>query len=129
MYQFSLAGLAASLDRLGDTTRLHDLEVAREQTSRLRETLSRNERVTLFGIEDNSRRLPTIAFEVGGETSGQSAERLQQHGLIVGSGLQCSPVSHEALGTSETGLVRISVGVRQPESEIVIANERLSLLR
>ena len=123
--QFSLAGLAASLDRLGDTTRLHDLEVAREQVRRLRETLSRNERVTLFGIEDGDRRLPTIAFAVDGETSGQSAERLRQFGLIVGSGLQCSPVSHEALGTAETGLVRVSVGVRQPESEIAIANERL----
>ncbi|KAA1257995.1 Cysteine desulfurase [Rubripirellula obstinata] len=125
--QFSLAGLAASLDRLGDTTRLHDLEVAREQARRLRETLSRNERVTLFGIEDGDRRLPTIAFAVADETSDQSAERLRQHGLIVGSGLQCSPVSHEALRTSETGLVRISAAVRQPESEIVIANERLAV--
>jgi len=29
------------------------------------------------------------------------------------------------MGTSETGLVRISVGVRQAEFEIAIANERL----
>lgn len=126
--QFSLAGLEASLDRLGDTTRLHDLEVARDQATRLRKTLARNQRVTLYGMVEDNRRLPTIAFSVDGETSGQSAERLRQHGLIVGSGLQCSPVSHETMGTLETGLVRISVGVRQSESEIALADERLRQL-
>jgi len=92
---------------------------------RPRETLSSNKRVTLFGMTEGKRRLPTIAFAVDGETRGQSADRLRQHGLIVGSGLQCSPLSHEAMGTSETGLVRISVGVRQPENEIPVANEHL----
>jgi len=95
---------------------------------RLQKTLCRHPRVTLFRMADAHRRLPTIAFTVDGETSGESAERLRQHGLIVGSGLQCSPASHEALGTSNTGLVRISVGVRQPENEIGIANERLANL-
>lgn len=123
--QFSMAGLAASLDRLGDTTRLHDLEIAREQVSRLRKTLVRNQRVTLHGMVEDNRRLPTIAFAVDGETIGQSAERLRQHGLIVGSGFQCSPLSHETMGTSEFGLVRISVGVRQSENEIALVDERL----
>lgn len=115
------------MHQLGDTTRLHDLEVAREQVRRLRETLSRDKRVTLFGMADGKRRLPTIAFAVDGETSGRSADRLRQHGLIVGSGLQCSPLSHDAMGTSETGLVRISVGVRQPEDELASVCERLAV--
>ena len=126
--QFSLAGLEASLKRLSDTTRLHDLEVAREQVSRLRKTLAHNQRVTLYGMVEDNRRLPTIAFSVDGETSGQSAKRLRKIGLIVGSGLQCSSVSHEAMGTSETGLVRISVGVQQSESEIALADDRLRQL-
>ena len=123
--QFSLAGLQASLDWLSETTRGYDLEIAREQVGRLQARLLNNQRVTLFGMTDVSRRVPTIAFAVDGETSGRSAERLRQQGLIVGSGIQCSPVSHQAMGTSETGLVRISVGVRQAEFEIAIANERL----
>ncbi len=123
--QFSLAGLEAALGRLGDTPRSDDLEVARKQISQFRETLCGNSRVTIFGLSENDRRLPTIAFAIDGEDSGQSAKRLRQHGLIVGSGLQCSPISHEALGTAETGVVRISTGVRQSEKEITIANERL----
>lgn len=123
--QFSLAGLEAAIRHLGDTTRQHDLQIAREQMSCLRETLQSDRRVTVFGLPEGSRRLPTIAFAMDGETSSQSAERLRQHGLIVGSGLQCSPLSHETLGTAESGLVRISIGVRQPENEITIANERL----
>lgn len=123
--QFSLAGLAASLERLGATPRSDDLQVAREQVCRLQNLLQCHQRVTIFGMADAHRRLPTLAFSVEGETSGQSTERLRQHGLIVGSGIQCSPLSHAALGTSETGLVRISVGVRQPDSEIASACERL----
>lgn len=123
--QFSLAGLEASLDRLGETSRSHDLQVARKQMARLQSTLLSNPRVNVFGVPDADRRLPTIAFAVDGETSGQSAEKLRQDGLIVGSGIQCSPLSHESLGTSNSGLVRISVGVRQPEDEIAIAVERL----
>lgn len=123
--QFSLAGLEASLSRLGNTSRSDDLEVARRHVARFRDALSQDQRVTLFGMQDSKHRMPTIAFALDGETSSQSAERLRQHGLIVGSGFQCSPVSHEAMGTSETGLVRISVGVRQPESEIDAALDRL----
>ena len=104
---------------------MHDLEIAREQVSRLRKTLVRNQRVTIHGMVEDNRRLPTIAFAVDGETIGQSAERLRQHGLIVGSGFQCSPLSHETMGTSEFGLVRISVGVRQSENEIALVDERL----
>lgn len=123
--QFSLAGLEASLHRLVDTTRLADLKVARQQIGQLRDAIVGDQRVTLFGMTDVDHRLPTLAFTVDGETSHQSAERLRTHGLIVGSGLQCSPVSHEALGTSTSGLVRLSVGVRQSASEIAIASERL----
>lgn len=123
--QFSLAGLKAAIDFLETTSGLHDLQIAREQVGRLQDTLQSDKRVTLFGTADARGHLPTIAFSVAGETSGQSALRLRQHGLIVGSGLQCSPVSHESIGTSETGLVRISVGVRQPVNQITIACERL----
>lgn len=126
--QFSLAGLEAAVRLLEKTSRLEDLNVARTQTRRLRETLSRDRRVTIYGSTEDTRRLPTVAFAIEGETSGQSAERLRQLGLIVGSGLQCSPISHETLGTSTTGLVRISVGVRQPERDIEIALERLTSL-
>jgi selenocysteine lyase/cysteine desulfurase len=123
--QFSLAGLEASLGWLGETARQDDLQAARKHVSRFQEVLSGKGGATIFGLPENDRRLPTIAFAIEGETSGQSAERLRQHGLIVGSGLQCSPVSHEAMGTGEKGLVRISVGVRQSESEIEVACQRL----
>ena len=123
--QFALAGLHAAINGLGDTTRSEDLRVAREQIGRLRETLSRDNRITIFGMAEDSLRMPTIAFATAGETSAESAERLRQHGLIVSSGLQCSPVAHDALGSLEFGLTRLSVGVRQPENEIASAIQRL----
>ncbi len=91
--QFSLAGLNAAIDSLETTLGLHDLQIARKQVGLLQDTLQRNERVTLFGTADASGRLPTIAFSVAGETSGQSALRLREYGLIVGNGLQCSGIA------------------------------------
>jgi selenocysteine lyase/cysteine desulfurase len=124
--QFSLAGLEASLQWLEETTRSETLQIARAQVCRLRETLSRIDGLSIFGLAEEASRLPTIAFTIDGETSAQSADRLRHHGLIVGSGLQCSPVSHETMGTAETGLVRISVGVRQSEDEIARVADRLA---
>ena len=49
--ELPLAGLEAGLDRLGDTTRAHDLEVASEQVSQLRATLVCNQRVPVWHVE------------------------------------------------------------------------------
>ncbi|MEQ8628786.1 aminotransferase class V-fold PLP-dependent enzyme [Ekhidna sp.] len=47
-------------------------------------------------------------------------ERLKEHDIIGSLGFQCAPLAHEALGTSETGTFRLSVGPLNTEEEIEV---------
>lgn len=123
--QCSLSGLAASLQRLSQTSRAEELRFAQQQADKLRETLCDNRKITLYGNDQCTERLPTIAFSIADESSARSANRLRQHGLLVGSGIQCSPLSHETLGSNLSGLVRISIGLQQSAKEVEIAIKRL----
>lgn len=123
--QFSLAGLAAATEWLSDSDRQLRLSVARRQTERLRAVLERQDRAVLYGNQHANSRLPTIAFEITNQSSGTIAELLKQQGVIASGGLQCSPQSHRSLGTDQRGVVRLSVGVAQSDSDIDQAIERI----
>ena len=123
--RYALAGLESALRWLGESDRKDDLAVARRQAGDIERMLRSSSKVTLFSQSAWQHRLPTIAFSIDDQSSGETAVQLEQAGLIVGSGLQCSPQSHQQLSTSDTGLVRISIGVRQPEAEIEEAADRL----
>jgi selenocysteine lyase/cysteine desulfurase len=124
--QFALAGLHAAVDYLSQSTRADDLATARKQAARLRKALASCSNVRLFGCEHPEARLPTIAFAVRECSSDMVAARLKQNGIISASGYQCSPHSHQTLGTAENGVVRLSVGVRQSDADIERAVDRLS---
>jgi selenocysteine lyase/cysteine desulfurase len=88
--------------------------------------LQQIDRVRLFGPAAPDRGMPTLAFAVSGCSSSDVAAQLRRRWLIVGSGLQCAPLAHRTLGTEASGLVRLSVGVGQPDEEIDEAIDRLS---
>ena len=59
-----------------------------------------------------------VAFEVNGSGSEQVARRLSdEFSVCVRGGLHCAPLMHEALGTSENGLVRASLSPFNSERE------------
>ncbi len=122
--QIALAGLHASVKMLAAMDTAAYLEQGREQIRKVRRILAGISGVRTYGDVEHG--MPTLAFTVAGKTSSLLASQLGNHGLIVGSGLQCAPTAHEALATSETGLVRISVGVGQPEQQIEDAAERIA---
>ncbi len=126
--QFSLAGLKASVASLGKPDNADRLKVARLQASRIRAAISANAHVRLYGLSDVEQRLPTIAFNIRGIDSSTVAAKLRDKGIIVGSGLQCSPQSHQTLETQTQGVVRISVGVNQPDTQIDRVNAVLQEL-
>lgn len=123
--QFSLAGLAAAVEWLSHLERQDRLSIARQQTKRIVSCLESLPRVRIYGGTDISKRLPTVAFEVIGMSSSKVAAQLQQQGIAASSGFQCSSLSHETLGTANRGLVRLSVGVSQQDTEIETSLEIL----
>jgi selenocysteine lyase/cysteine desulfurase len=112
--------------QLGQQDAGAQLSRARDQIERIQSLLHSKGKVQVAGPMEVGRRMPTLAFSVTGVPSGQVAADFRQHGMTVGSGIQCAPLAHETLGTESTGLVRISVGLGQPDDEIDEAIDRMA---
>ena len=125
--QFALAGLHAAIEMLSRQDADISLANGRKQIERIRAGLESMDRVRFFGPTEPSQRMPTLALKVSASSSAQIASRLKQHGLIVGSGIQCAPLAHQSLETQDHGLVRLSVGLGQADEEIDAAINRLRL--
>lgn len=74
--------------------------------------------VQVYGATDAISRVGTVSFNIGGLSSGAVAEKLDAHGFFVRSGLHCAPLAHEALGTTQTGTVRASLGYANTLSDV-----------
>lgn len=85
----------------------------------LMDGLSRIPGVTTFGPRDPSCRAAVVSFCVEGEDPAEVGRRLEaEHGILVRSGLHCSPGSHRTLGTFPEGTVRVSPGPFTTRREI-----------
>jgi selenocysteine lyase/cysteine desulfurase len=56
-----------------------------------------------------------IAFDVKDIPSELVAKRLDNRNIYVRSGLHCAPMTHETLGSSDKGLVRVSLSILNTE--------------
>ncbi len=124
--QFSLAGLEVAIDWLEEEAQADRLAIGRGYVQRFRDLLSAFTNVTLYGADDLSQQLPTVAFSVAGISSATISDHLKARGIVAASGFQCAPQAHETLGTAESGVVRLGFGIGQPEKEIAKALEQTS---
>lgn len=125
--QFALAGLHAAIQMLQEQSMEAQLANGRRQIQRIRASLEQIDRVRLFGSPEPTQGMPTLALAVSECSSSELALRLKRHGLVVGSGLHCAPLAHQTLGTQDSGLVRLSLGLGQPDEEIDDTIDRLRL--
>lgn len=110
-----LAGLLAGVRFVaahGDEIRLCEEAL----TKKLREGLSRLSGVTLYGPANGS--VGIAAFNIDGMRSGDVADALSRRGIGVRAGLHCAPLMHRALGTLETGAVRVSPGFFNTDADV-----------
>jgi len=114
-----IAGLGASLAWL---LRQGVEAIRRKETELLEELLEGMGRiggVTVYGPRDPSRRASVVSFLVEGMDPVEVAHRLEKRfGILVRSGLHCSPNSHRTLGTFPEGTVRVSPGPFTTRQEI-----------
>lgn len=88
----------------------------RHLTSLLREELSKMPFVRLYSRPNY---VGITAFSLGGMGSEQAAYRLsEEFAVCVRGGLHCAPLIHEALGTSDGGLIRASLSPFNTEREV-----------
>jgi len=114
-----IAGLGASLAWLH---RKGVEAIRRKETELLEELLAGMGRiggVTVYGPRDPSRRASVVSFLVEGMDPVEVGHRLEKRfGILVRSGLHCSPNSHRTLGTFPEGTVRVSPGPFTTRKEI-----------
>ena len=68
-----------------------------------------------FDTKINS--LGVVSFNIKGMSSNDVAEKLDNYGICVRSGLHCAPLAHNAIGTMPDGCVRASFGLFNKESD------------
>ena len=65
--------------------------------------------------------VPVISFNIEGMESEVAGEKLNKEGIAVRAGLHCAPCAHRALGTLESGAVRVCPSAFTTEKEIQMA--------
>ena len=114
-----IAGLIAGLDfveeRGIDAIRKHEVDLC----SRLRRALEQLPGFELFGHGDPARSVGAISFRYDSIPAPDLGGILDtSFDIAVRPGLHCSPYIHKSLGTAPEGLVRVSPGPFNTESDI-----------
>jgi cysteine desulfurase family protein len=90
-----------------------------EHCAQIWQALSALKRVDLYGPPPGDGRLAVISFNIKGwEPDDVGSVLTYNHDVHLRTGLQCSPLAHETLGTHPDGAVRISPGYFTTQEDI-----------
>jgi len=113
-----IVGLGKGISFINETG-MENIQIKKKQLlAMLFDGLSKEENITVYSPapDQNS---GIFAFSVSNMDSSEVSYLLdRKYGICTRSGFHCAPLSHQALGTSGTGLVRISPGYFNDETEI-----------
>lgn len=85
------------------------------------------EAVTYYGPRDFSRQAGVCSVQVAGVDPAVVGHRLDaEYGIMVRTGLHCSPLAHATLGTLDQGTVRFSFGYYNTEAQVTAAVQALA---
>ena len=77
------------------------------------------DKVRIYGNFGTNNRIPTVSISVEGYTPEEVKEYLRkEYGIVTKCGTHGSKKMHEALGTADTGLVRVSIGYHNNRFEV-----------
>lgn len=116
---YALAGLSASLDWLSELglARVWEREVTNR--NRLLEILRSFNNISIMGEQMLCSSTGIISVIFKSYTSDEIGKVLNDVGVAVRSGLQCSPYAHSFLGTLPGGTIRFSTGCLNTESDFL----------
>lgn len=115
----AIAGLAAGVEWLKQTSITKVSEKKEKLTYKFLTWARAQDFLEIFGPSENIARVGLVSFRVRGLSSSSVSDLLDRDfGIAVRSGLHCSASVHTALGTLKEGLVRVSFGYFNSESEL-----------
>lgn len=104
---------------------LDEIEAKEQELSRrYHERLGNMKGVTLLSIPQSG----IIAFRVDGMTSEEVAAQLDRVAICVRGGYHCAPLAHQARGTLDGGVIRLSCGVFNSFGEVEVFSHQMEQL-
>jgi cysteine desulfurase family protein len=74
--------------------------------------------IKIYGSKKAENRCAVISFNIEGKDSSLVGYKLNKKGIAVRTGYHCAPLIHKAIGTVNTGTVRVSLGYFNNSQEI-----------
>ena len=115
----AIMGIGAGIDFLKSKgiKRLYEHEIT--LINELYNGLRKNPNIILYTPDPKKNGYaPVLSLNIKGFDSNEVAKFLSDSGFAVRGGLHCAPTAHKAIGTLETGTVRVSVGYFNTLDEI-----------
>ncbi|OZM56574.1 cysteine desulfurase [Lottiidibacillus patelloidae] len=114
-----IAGLSAGIRYVDEKGLVNIFEHEWNLTEYCLKKLSNIKDIEIYGPPIEEIRLAVIPFTLNGVDSQEIAIILDQHyNIAVRAGKQCAPLTHEAIGTASSGVVRVSFGISNTIEEI-----------
>ena len=86
-------------------------------------------KIKIYGPDKLQKKVPTVSITVEGCDMGELAFRLDaEYGIMIRSGLHCSPLGHKTIGTFPEGTLRFSFGYFNTEEEVKYGIEAIKNL-
>ena len=114
-----IAGLSAGLDFINENgvDKIHKHEM--KLTKIFIDGLKQIPKVKIYGPDEIEKRVSTVSITIDDSDMGELAFRLDvEYGIMIRSGLHCSPLGHKTLGTFPEGTLRFSFGYFNTEEEV-----------
>jgi cysteine desulfurase / selenocysteine lyase len=106
-----IIGLKAGLMYVIDKGIEHIRTTQMELTQLLIDGLRQMDQIIIYGPDNTVNRLPLVSINAKGMVPSELARRLDtEYGIMVRSGLHCSPLAHQVIGSFPQGTVRFSIG-------------------
>jgi cysteine desulfurase/selenocysteine lyase len=124
-----IVGLLAGLDFIQqkgiENIHKHDMKLC----AMFIDGLNQIPNVKIYGPDKLERRVSTVSITVDGCDMGELAFRLDaEYGIMIRSGLHCSPLGHKTIGTFPKGTLRFSFGYFNTEEEVKYGMEAIKNL-
>ena len=121
-----VSGLAAGLKYLGQHPMADILAHERYMIQAVWDRFSEDQRFTIYGTPDPSKRVGTVALNIDGYESADAGAILDNSfNIAVRPGLHCAPYIHRRINTFPDGVVRISPGPFNTSEELDVLLDAL----
>ncbi|MEP0986110.1 aminotransferase class V-fold PLP-dependent enzyme [Ekhidna sp.] len=114
----TIAGIIAGIKWLEEKGWDKLLSHRNKLVSKMRVGLSGIDGIEVVGSQRYNRYTGAVSIKSASVPLEEIKDKLKKESIIGSLGFQCAPLAHEAIGTSETGTLRFSVGPMNTEEEI-----------